>query len=261
MDLSTVTSYRVARERGDLAIVAGETYVAGGTWLFSEPQPAVTGLVDLTGLGWAPVEPLADGGLRVAATCTVEQLQAWPWPSAVAPLVRQCADALLMSFKVQHAATVGGNLCLALPAGAMVSLFTALKGQVVVWTPDAERRQPVPAFVRAAGATTLRPGEVVRAVDVPPGALAARYSFRRIALTTYGRTSAMALARRDERGVTLSITGSTPRPLVFKVHAPDDARAAVATIAEWYADPHGASDWRAVMTEQMAAEAVAEVLG
>ena len=27
-----------------------------------------------------------------------------------------------MSWKVQHVATVGGNLCLALPAGAMISL-------------------------------------------------------------------------------------------------------------------------------------------
>ena len=37
-----------------------------------------------------------------------------------ADLARRCAEALLMSFKVQHVATVGGNLCLALPAGAMI---------------------------------------------------------------------------------------------------------------------------------------------
>ena len=35
-----------------------------------------------------------------------------------------------MSLKVQHVATVGGNLCLALPAGAMISLTAALGGSV-----------------------------------------------------------------------------------------------------------------------------------
>jgi CO/xanthine dehydrogenase FAD-binding subunit len=165
-----------------------------------------------------------------------------------------------MSFKVQHAATVGGNLCLALPAGAMIALFTALQAEVVVWTPDGgERRQHVPELVTGPGTTTLLPGEVVRAVEVPAESLNARYAFGRIALTAYGRTSAMTLARRDERGVTLSVTGSTPRPLAFEVGSPDEARAAVASVTEWYADPHGAPDWRAAMTERLAVETVAEV--
>ncbi len=32
-----------------------DAVLAGGTWLFSEPQPTVTRLVDITGLGWPPV--------------------------------------------------------------------------------------------------------------------------------------------------------------------------------------------------------------
>jgi len=44
VDLHTVSSYRRARYRGDLALAPGETLLAGGTWLFSETQPHVTRL-------------------------------------------------------------------------------------------------------------------------------------------------------------------------------------------------------------------------
>jgi CO/xanthine dehydrogenase FAD-binding subunit len=168
-----------------------------------------------------------------------------------------------MSFKVQNAATVGGNLCLAFPAGAIIALAAALDGEVVVWTPGgAERREPVVSFVRGPAVTSLQPGEVVRAVDVAGHALNARFALRRIALTTYGRTSALVVARRDDDAVSLTVSGSTPRPLRLTLSrdAPvAEVRAAVAGIEEWYDDQHGAPDWRAAMTERLAVEAVEEL--
>ena len=32
----------------------GVAWLAGGTWLYSEPQPALDTLIDLEGLGWPP---------------------------------------------------------------------------------------------------------------------------------------------------------------------------------------------------------------
>lgn len=263
MDLIHVARYRRAVRREDLTLAPGEAYVAGGSWLFSQPQPGVTGLVDLTTLGWPPVEELPDGGVRVAATCTIEQLQRHAWPTPVAGLVRGCADALLMSFKVQRAATVGGNICLALPAGAMIALTAAMDGEAVVWTTDDERREPVASLVAGAGVTSLQPGEVLRAVDLPAAALAARYAWRRIALTEYGRTAALVIARRDGDRITLTVTGSTPRPerLVFSADVGlKDIFDGIADIEEWYEDAHGAADWRSAMTLRLAIEAAAEVL-
>lgn len=264
MDLVTVTSYRVARDRADLVLAPGEAYLAGGTWLMSEPQPAVTGLVDLGGLDWPPVERLADGSIRIAATCTVEQLLAYPWPASLAGLVRDCADALLMSFKVQHAATVGGNLCLALPAGAMTSLLAALGAQVEVWAGPAERHQPVTDFVVGASATTLAPGEVLRAATVPPDAAADTWAMRRIALTAYGRSAALVVGRRSHAtgGLRLTVTASTPRPFVVDLPAdatPSEARGALARVPAWYDDPHGAPDWRAAVTAELAADVLEEL--
>lgn len=266
MDLAWVETYRTADRRTALALRPGERLIAGGTWLFSAPQPDVRGLVDLTAMGWAPWEPLPDGGLRLAATCTVAQAQQAPWPSPA--LARECADALLMSFKVQSAATVGGNLCLGLPAGAMIALTAALAGEAVLWTPDGgERREPVASFVRGAGVVGLRPGEVLRAVDLPGWALGAPTALRRVALTTYGRTGALVVGRRDSEAVALTLTGSVPRPVVVTLPlAPPEptVRAAVAdagAAAGWYADPHGAPDWRAAQTERLAAEVCAELAG
>ncbi len=263
MDLTTVSSLRPARRREDLALAPGESLLAGGTWLFSEPQPTVTGLVDLTTLDWPAWEELPDGGLRIAATCTVEQVGTAPW-GAAAGLVRQCSDAFLMSFKVQHTATVGGNLCLGLPAGAMISLLSALDGVVLVWTPDGgERRQPVVDFVTGAGTTELRPGEVLRAVDLPAGGdLSTVFAFRKVALTPLGRSAAVVIGRRTGDAVTVTVTAATERPVVLTFASPPstvELGGAVAGIDCWFDDPHGAPDWRAHVTGVLAGEVVAEL--
>ena len=61
MDITTVTSYRPARTRADLALAPGEAVIAGGTWIMSEPQPGTTGFVDLTTLDWPDLEITAEG--------------------------------------------------------------------------------------------------------------------------------------------------------------------------------------------------------
>ena len=263
MDLA-VTSLRAARTRADLRLAPGERLLAGGTWLFSEPQPGVTGLVDLTTLGWEPVERTADG-LRIAATCTVEQLaSSAPDPAWTAwSLVGACADALLMSFKVQGQATVGGNVALALPAGAMTTLLTALDAVAVVWTTDGgQRREAVADLVVGPGRTTLEPGEVLRAFDVPEHALRSRVAARQVSLTAVGRSASLVVARRDANGtVTLTVTAATPRPVQHRFPAaPTSAQVSgVLSDVEWYDDVHGAPDWRRAVTALLAHEVLGEV--
>ena len=85
------------------------------------------------------------------------------------PLFRQCAQALVGSFKVWNVATVGGNICLALPAGPMTSLCAALDG-VAVCGPRTAASAGCPSseFVVGERRTVLAPGEVLRAVHLPP---------------------------------------------------------------------------------------------
>ena len=174
MDLTSLDRVRAAHDRTDLLLGPGSAPLAGGTWLFSEPQPDLTELVDLTSLRWPAIEVTPEG-LSVAATCTIRELVDLPpvdgWASQ--HLVERCARSLVASEKIWDWATVGGNICLALPAGALTTWAVALDATAVVWTPDGgERRQPVASFVTGVRATTLAPGEVLRAVVVPAEVLA-----------------------------------------------------------------------------------------
>jgi CO/xanthine dehydrogenase FAD-binding subunit len=260
VDLIDVVSWRTPAARADLVLATGERFVAGGTFLYSEPQPATTGLVDLTALGWAPWEELPDGGLRIAATCTIAELQQAPWPlPGTAALVRQCADALLMSWKVQYAATVGGNIALGLPAGAMTSLFAGLGATALIWGPTGERTLPCSDLVTGVAATALAPGEVIRALDVPPASLTARTAFRRIALTDLGRSAAVVVGRTTLDGLVLTLTAATPAPVVVPARSVAEVAAGVAAVERWHDDAHGAPDWRAAVTARLAAEVAEEL--
>jgi len=246
MDLVTVQSARVARERGDLVLAPGEVPIGGGTWLYSEQQPGVTGVVDLLGMGWEPITRTANS-IVIAATCTIEMLRALP----DSPLFLQCADSLLASWKIQRIATVGGNIALALPAGPMTSLAVGLDATLVLWTATSERRVPAVSFVTGVRTTVLAPGEVLRAIDVPLASLH-RTAFRRIALSPLGRTGTLVTGRTDASGDTVfGVTGGTTRPHRLAFDDPPSAAqvaAAVDTIDDWYDDAHGSPDWRRAMS-------------
>jgi len=278
MDLETVVEMALARTRAELPAPAeGDAFLAGGTWVFSAPQTGVRRLVDLTTLGW-PALTATDEALEIAATCTFTELvdfatgdpraaeDARPrWPAL--GLFRPCCDALRGSFKVQHAATVGGNVCLALPAAPMVALAAALDGVCVVWTPGGgERRVAAEAFVVGDRATVLAPGEVLRAIVLPSAVLAARTAFRQESLTPLGRSAALLIGRADPDGAfVLTITASTPRPVVLRFPAMPTAHELAGRVDAALADSglhddvHGDPAWRAQLTALMADELRAEL--
>ena len=140
MDLTSLDRIRAAHDRTELALGPRSAPLAGGTWLFSEPQPGLDELVDLTTLGWPAVEVTGDG-LTLAATCTIRSLaDLAPVPGWRSQhLVQQCARSLVASEKIWDWATVGGNICLALPAGALTTLAVALDATALVWTPGRRR--------------------------------------------------------------------------------------------------------------------------
>ncbi len=57
MDLNTIQHVARPRSRDELPTPrAGDAFLGGGTWLFSEPQDKLTRLIDLGGLGWEPLD-------------------------------------------------------------------------------------------------------------------------------------------------------------------------------------------------------------
>ncbi|WP_159841487.1 FAD binding domain-containing protein [Nocardia sp. CY41] len=277
MDLDTIREVVIARERADLAALgASAAVLAGGTFLFSEPQDQLVRLVDITGLGWPSFE-IRDDGLEIAATCTLAEFAGAapgrelgmsvlhdPWPGT-ALFARSCR-ALLASHKIWRTATVGGNVCLALPAGAVLGALVALDGTAQVWAADGvDRTIPLREFVLAPGHTVLRPGDVLRSIHLPRSSLLARTSFRKIALAPLGRSGSVVMGRRERDGRSaVTITAATTRPVVLDFAAPPTERAISDAVdgidpAFWFDDPHGSPEWREHVTGMLAREVAAEL--
>jgi CO/xanthine dehydrogenase FAD-binding subunit len=265
VDLNAVTEFAPGTHA---AWRDGDAWLGGGTWLFSQPQPKITRLLDLHAFGWTPLRESADG-VTIAATCTLARLARWqptrPAYAGAAMLARQCCHALLGSFKVHNVATVGGNVCLSLPAGPMISLSAALAGVATLVAPDgAVRRLGVADFVTGDGRNALAPGELLTHIDIPAFALEARTAFRQFSLSPVGRSAVLVIARRDIGGGTVvTVTASTPRPLQLRFPAPPAPAEALRALGEagpaYLDDVHGNGIWRAAMTRRLVAETVAEV--
>jgi CO/xanthine dehydrogenase FAD-binding subunit len=266
VDLNTVEAIRPARTRADLASLDERTAVlAGGSWLFSEPQDHLTALVDITTLGWPAVTEHA-GGVSLAATCTLAEVAQLSdrLPGAAAPLFRQACTALYGSFKVWHVATVGGNLCASLPAGPMTSLAAGLDADVLLWRADgSDAVLPAAAFVTGDRTNVLQPGDVLRSVEIGAEALASRTAFRKIALAPLGRSGAVLVGRRTgDGGFVLTVTAATVRPVQLRYPVLPEAGlldADVAAIGDWFSDPHGAADWRRAVSRLQAEEIRSEL--
>lgn len=281
MDLNTVLEVRDARHR--VPWQPGDAWLAGGTYLFSEPQPHLRRLIDLSRLGWEPLRELPDGSLEIAATCTIARLSRFArnWHPAAAPLFEQCCRAFLASFKIWNMATVGGNLCNALPAGPMISLTAALDGVCLLQAQDGSlRTTPVADFVTGAGRNDLAEGELLRSVTLPAAALASRTAFRQASLYGLGRSGALVIGTRDARdgSLTVTVTAATVRPHRFWFPLPPRAgelRAAIEEAAgdvgagggdrgeagdsDWFDDIHGLPAWRRHMALRLAEEVRAEL--
>ena len=244
----------------------GYAWLAGGTWLFSEPQVATDTLIDLDQLNWPALES-SRAGLDIAATCRIVELYRFAGPSEwrALPLVRECCNAFLASFKIWNAATVGGNICMSLPAGPMISLTVALEASYTLWP-----RNAAPRTVRAVDFVTgnhtnvLQPGELLRSIHVPASALSKRFAFRHASLTHLGRSAALIIGTQSAGDLLITITAATPRPVQLQFELAPSAAELRRAIEEripldgYFDDVHGSAAYKRHLTyyfcEQIRAE-------
>ncbi|MBR1273814.1 xanthine dehydrogenase family protein subunit M [Bradyrhizobium sp. AUGA SZCCT0283] len=271
MDLNTITAVAHPTTRDQLPVwTAGDAWLAGGTWLFSEPQVHLARLIDLTDLKW-PALTVTETELSISATCTVAQLDALACPPEwiASPLINQCCRAFLASFKIWKTATVGGNICMSLPAGPMISLSSALDGVCTIWQAGGgERKIAVADFVIGDQRNVLAPGDLLRQVDIPLAALRRRSAFRQISLTPVGRSAALLIGSvTSDGGLALTITASTKRPVRLSFAGIPNSKELRETILQriaddlYHTDVHGTPVWRKHMTLRLAEEIRVELRG
>ena len=270
MNLDTITEVRRPASADEVTGWRdGYAWLGGGTWLFSEPQPALDTLIDLDPLGWPALEASAEG-LEIAATCKIAHLYDFEGPAewTAVPLFRVCCNALLASHKVWNMATVGGNICMSLPAGAMIALTTALEGVATLWPRHgAPRRVAIADFVTGNHANVLAPGELLRGIHLPASALCKRFAVRRMSLTHLGRSAALVVGTLDGAGrdFRITVTAATPRPVQFRFEAlpsGPELRAAIdakLSAENYFDDVHGSAPYKQHLTTYFAEQIRAEL--
>jgi CO/xanthine dehydrogenase FAD-binding subunit len=269
MNINTITQVKRPKSFEDIEWRDGHAFLGGGTWLFSEPQVATDTLVDLEQFGWPPLT-VTPAGLEIAATCKIVDLHKFKAPAdwRAAPLFQQCIDAFLMSFKIWNAATVGGNVCMSLPAGAMVSLTAGLEGVCTLWPQTGNPREvPVVDFVTGMHTNVLQKGELLRSILLPAAALRKRAAMRQVSLTKFGRSAALIIATVGDNGqdFLLTVSAATPRPIHLRFARTPGAAELHRAIDErlppdaWFNDVHGSAPYKRHITFYLAEQIRAEL--
>jgi CO/xanthine dehydrogenase FAD-binding subunit len=151
-----------------LATEPGATLLAGGTDLMVEVNAGRCRLGPVISLrrvpelrGWR-----REGDAVVLGACLTFAAAERADLAEVVPALSQAARTV-GSPQIRNAATLGGNLCTASPAGDSLPVLAALDATVWLLGPSGPRVMPLTGFVAGVKRTALAGAEFVTAIEVP----------------------------------------------------------------------------------------------
>jgi CO/xanthine dehydrogenase FAD-binding subunit len=192
----------------------GWTWLAGGTWLFSQAQPNLKVLVDIQNLGWDEIAVQKDY-LIIGATCPLIKLLEYPYPETWTAIVglKNAVTALAASSKVINVATVGGNICLALSVGTLAPVMVALDATYEIWNLQGQSRQiAAKDFQIGAKKTILQPGEILRRVLIPLDNLQWQVNYQRFSIAATEPALAIVVTAKSQQRICCVIAASIAAP-------------------------------------------------
>ena len=145
--------------------------IAGGTDLMVEVNRGTRSVGNVVAVdrvpelqGWS-LEGDRSNVLRLGAGTTCADL-AEPSLAKLVPALAQAARTV-GSPQIRNAATLGGNLATASPAGDMLPVLAALDAEVELRSSTSTRHLPLDEFVVGVKVNALVPGELITAIRVP----------------------------------------------------------------------------------------------
>jgi len=147
----------LAGSEGPVKALAGGTDLLVQMKLGSLQPHALVSLRDVPGLAFVRLDE--DGGLVIGAVAALAALESSPEVKAAFPAIAEAAS-YVGSVQVRSRATVGGNLCNAAPSADMAP--------ILITDGRSERSVPLEDFFAGPGENVLEPGELLKAIAVPP---------------------------------------------------------------------------------------------
>jgi carbon-monoxide dehydrogenase medium subunit len=163
-----------------------------------------------------------DAGIREAGDRLVIGGRAVMTDIAAHPRIRRDftalaeAAAVVGSAQIRNRATLAGNICNASPAADTVPALLVFDATIVVVGPDGERRIAADEVFVRSGVTTLRPSEIVTAIELPiPNGARGSAHQRRTRRRGHDLASVTIACSVSGDGTTRIAYGSVgPRPLL-----------------------------------------------
>lgn len=143
----------------------GARVIAGGTDLLVNGPADTKSLVDINGLGLRYIRE--EEGLRIGVTSTFADLLRSPLLARYPYHVISDVSGELGHHNLRHVATIGGNICNAVPSADTPIALIALDAEAVIHGPSGERTVPLDGFFKFVRETVLAEGEFLKEITVP----------------------------------------------------------------------------------------------
>jgi xanthine dehydrogenase small subunit len=172
--------------------------LVGGTdlmvsWNLGELNDRV--ILDLSRLReWSRITE-TPAGLTIGALATHTAVQQHPIVKRRFPLLVD-ACATVGGVQIQNRGTIGGNIANASPAGDTLPSLAVYDAQVQVISATGRRRVPFLEIFAGVKKTTLQPGELIAAIDLPFAKRPQRQLFRKV-----GTRAAQAISKTVAAGL------------------------------------------------------------
>lgn len=143
--------------------------IAGGTNVMLQARNMAINpeyLVDITNIPGLEYITLDGQGLRIGALSTIRALETSSELKKRYPIIPQAANQL-GSVAIRNIATLGGNLCNALPSAETAQAMMALQAKAKIIGPSGTRELPIVDFFKGVGKTVLKPNELLIEIKVP----------------------------------------------------------------------------------------------
>jgi carbon-monoxide dehydrogenase medium subunit len=173
-----------AQEACELKAKYGPTarFWAGGTDLLLEWRRGAIELdycIDLSALRDLRTIQFQEGGVRIGALVTIASIHAERGFDRDFAVLRAAASQFATP-QIRNTATLGGNLCHAVPSADFAPPLIALDAELTLLGLDGERSMPLEAFFQGVKRTALRPDEMLLEIRIPKPPPRAACAFERV---------------------------------------------------------------------------------